>query len=284
MAPTPLSGGKRKGKALERIKENNKKKKTHSVPEGEYRHGGGRGSKKYRVKKKLGLRGRNAHWCPMYTNDECKNIKSSRFVFKDNHIFWMVKAGQEYNWFGLSGHPLVGKDKLAFCKKILSEIGGCDGSSPNCQKIADTMVTKIQNLGVDIRDEGRLCKVIDPESPKGDYLPGVEILRSSRWRRDRDMDALLEKYDEGKDIGVLFKLLKKRLPDHAGIQALDAEIVGDVGRGKTEQDIMDYHIDIYPVSDDEVAGDEVDPEGEASDLEETLRRATGGNDEEGEDS
>lgn len=194
-------------------------------------------------------------------------------MFKDNHIFWMVKAGQEYNWFGLSGHPLVGKDKLAFCKKILSEIGGCDGSHPNCQKIAETMVTKIQNLGVDIRDEGRLCKVVDPDSPRRAELPGVEILRSSRWRRDRDLDTILEKYDEGKDIGVLFKLLKKRLPDHPGIQALDTEIKGDVGRGKTEAQIMDYNTDIYPVSDDEVAGDEVDPDGDESDLEETLRNA-----------
>lgn len=69
-----------------------------------------------------------------------------------------------------------------------------------------------------MRNKGRLYAVPDPGNISRN-LPGIELLRSENWARDRDMEDLLGDYNLT-EVDILIKLLKHNFPGSATIMKL----------------------------------------------------------------
>ncbi|RPA74614.1 hypothetical protein BJ508DRAFT_312716 [Ascobolus immersus RN42] len=205
-------------------------------------YGGGRGSAVYRDRKEK----RAKHWCEAYDANIFADGFKGRMLFSKEHSDLLSKGCQEYNFHGSAGHPLGSPKVMA--TRILREVGGCNGQGPNCSKMVLRVRSKLINIGRKRRAEKRLAGVVDPDSIEGDeYIPGVEILRSRNWVRDRGLAKILDEYDVGED-DIAAAIFSKRFP-----KVLISSSINHVDVAK----LLDEQHDDYPgtITDDEVVAD-----------------------------
>ncbi|RPA71630.1 hypothetical protein BJ508DRAFT_335845 [Ascobolus immersus RN42] len=238
------------GFAAKRRKLNVEKKIYHRKPKGE-RWGGGEGSKKYRKRRAMGEQGNLPHWCVKYTDTKVFKENQTKFLFEHNHIQWVLKKMQEENFYGLANHPQGTPEELAI--EVMTEVGGCDQKSPKCKKLLQLLIKKMSNLGADMRKEAKIVRVKEPSDVTGQtYIPGVEVLRSGRWYRDREIASSADDVEED-ELPTVYRIYQRRFPTNPAIAALP--IPADT---PTIEEILNDDIDLYEVTDNDVAGDEIE--------------------------
>ncbi|RPA71514.1 hypothetical protein BJ508DRAFT_335958 [Ascobolus immersus RN42] len=242
------------------------KKYTHNAAQRKA-FGGGRGSHQYRIRKEKKSKG---HLCDGYPVLGEPKGSANRLCFKSEHARIFKKACQEYNAWGAADHPL-GSPK-DFAARILREIGGCDGQGKYCQKMIAKVKRKIINIGRKMREVKRISKVLR-ENPTHDedFIPGVEVLRSTNWVRDRKLNEVLEEYNNTTvDRDAAFTIFAERFfPDENSRNAMETpeydEQTGEqlprllsflpISEEATAYDVlMDDQVDCYEseVSDSEI--------------------------------